>query len=78
MMALWTGKLFVFRDEHGWDHVSLTFPANSGTATVRAFSVSGPFIPIGLKTSIVLEDAGQWFAELVQKGFTYQPCTIDA
>src|SRR5262245_27093117 len=38
-MPQWTGKLFVFRDVYGWDHVTIACPSNNGTA-VRAYAVT--------------------------------------
>lgn len=73
----WTGKLFVFRDDAG-EHVSLAPPTTNGKAPIRAFAVRGPFIPIGLQKTITLSDTERWLSELLTKGFTYEPCTVDA
>ena len=77
-MAQWNGKLFVFRDDYGWDRVSIACPGNSGTATVRAYAVTGPFIPIGMQKTITTRDADQWLADLLQQGFRCEPCTVES
>lgn len=73
----WTGKLFVFRDEEG-EHVSLVTPAMNGKALIRAFSVRGPFIPIGLQKTITLSNSEKWLGELLLQGFTCEPCTLES
>ena len=73
----WTGKLFVFRDDHG-EHVSLTSPTQNASTWVRAYVVRGPFIPIGLQKTITLPDTNQWLGELQLQGFTCEPCTLDS
>jgi hypothetical protein len=77
-MTQWTGKLFVFRDDYGWERITIACPSNNGTTTVRAYAVTGPFIPIGMQKTITTRDADQWLADLLQQGFRYEPCTIES
>ena len=72
----WMGKLFVFRDDDG-EHVSLVAPEN-WKPPFRAFVCRGPFIPIGLQRTITLPDTERWLDDLLLKGFTCEPCTVDA
>ena len=60
------------------EHVSLVVPQESDKVPIRAYTVRGPFIPIGLQKTITLPDVGKWLDDLLVQGFTCEPCTLDS
>jgi len=76
-MKRWAGKLFVFRDALGREHISLIFPQEEHATTLRAFQISGPYIPIGLRQSMIVDDADAWLKSLENREFKVSQCAAD-
>jgi hypothetical protein len=74
-MSQWTGKLYVYRDKNAQGHVSTALP--NGNGRVEAFQVIGPFIPITPTKAVSVGDAIAWMAELTDKGFVFERCSME-
>jgi hypothetical protein len=67
----------VFKDERGQDYVSTTLPMRGFEASqVRAYKTSGPYMPIGFLKPKPVGDADTWMADLMRKGFTFEPSVV--
>lgn len=71
-MSWWRSKLFVFRDNLGQDHISLSLPTGESVSFVRLFQASGPYMPIGLPKLALVGDAAKWMAQQEKKGFSFK------
>ena len=76
-MKRWTGKLFVFRDAFGKEYVSVISPRKERAFKLRAFHISGPYIPVGLRQSIIVDDVDAWLKSLQDQEFKLTECAAD-
>lgn len=72
-MNQWRCPLYVFKDKHGQQYISVTVPADDDVTDLRLFQASGPYMPIGFPKPALVDDAAEWMAGLKEKGFSFTP-----
>jgi hypothetical protein len=76
-MVQWSGKLYVFKGEDGQDHISAAQPTGVSKTHLRAYQLSGPFIPLSQNRDVPVGNALKWLDDLQSLGFKVRPASVD-